>query len=205
MAKRFIICCKAYRAMGAGKINMKIRRFRAFAEKKDLQNVFEELQGKWEIYYVPVYSDAGEISYDNIMDIENLGINFHGSHHGNRQILVFVKSAECLWRTYRYKDADGQEIKRYSALDAGNSAFICFDFNGIYKDCAIFPTEISTMYYDNNTVKQLYDELKRIFRKQAVKIAGGCYICPGAYGHKEKYRFCTIDIKSPPEYDIKVE
>ena len=57
--------------MGAGKINMKIRRFRAFAEKKDLQNVFEELQGKWEIYYVPVYSDAGEISYDNIMDIEN--------------------------------------------------------------------------------------------------------------------------------------
>ena len=39
--------------MGAGKINMKIRRFRAFAEKKDLQNVFEELQGKWEIYYVP--------------------------------------------------------------------------------------------------------------------------------------------------------
>lgn len=75
--------------MGAGKINMKIRRFRAFAEKKDLQNVFEELQGKWEIYYVPAYSDAGEISYDNIMDIENLGINFHGSHHGNRQILVF--------------------------------------------------------------------------------------------------------------------
>lgn len=58
-------------------------------QKKDLQNVFEELQGKWEIYYVPVYSDAGEISYDNIMDIENLGINFHGSHHGNRQILVF--------------------------------------------------------------------------------------------------------------------
>ena len=43
MAKRFIICCKAYRAMGAGKINMKIIRFRAFAEKKDLQNVFEEL------------------------------------------------------------------------------------------------------------------------------------------------------------------
>ena len=46
--------------MGAGKINMKIRRFRAFAEKKDLQNVFEELQGKWEIYYVP--PEQGDVS-----------------------------------------------------------------------------------------------------------------------------------------------
>ena len=93
---------------------------------------------------------------------------------------------------YQYKDADGQEITRYSALDAGNSAFICIDLNGIYKDCAIFPTEISTMYYDNNTVKQLYDELKRIFRKQAVKIAGSCYICPGAYGIRKNTDFVRL-------------
>ncbi len=26
-----------------------------------------------------------------------------------------------------------------------------------------------------------------------------------AYEDKEKYRFCTIDIKSPEEYDLKVE
>ncbi|MBP3459799.1 MAG: hypothetical protein J6K58_11385 [Lachnospiraceae bacterium] len=167
---------------------MKIRRFRAYAEKDDLQNVLEEFQDKFEIYYVPTYSDTGKISYNSIMEIENAGVNFYGSHIGNMQMFVFLKNTECLWRT-----------------ETGNSACICIDLNGIYQENAIFPTEISTMYYDNETAKRLYDGLKKIFRKQAVKSVNGAYICPKAYEHKGNYRFCTIDIKSPPEYDLKVE
>ena len=184
---------------------MGIKRFRAYAVKEDLQNVFNEFQGKIEIYYVPAYSDERKISYSSIMDIENLGVNFHGIHQGNMQMLIFLKSTECLWRTYVCRGSNGQDITRYSTLGAGNSACICVDFNGLYKENAIFPTEISTMNYDDTSVKRLYDELKRTFRRQAVKAVNGCYICPKAYEQKEKYRFCTIDIKSPPEYDLKVE
>lgn len=184
---------------------MKTRRFRAYAEKDDLQTVFLELQSKLEVYYVRTYSDMKKISYNSITNIENVGVNFYGSHIGNMQMLVFLKNTECLWRAYQCKGDNGQDLTRYSALALGNTACICVDFNGIYQESTIFPTEISTMYYDNETAKRLYDELRKIIRKQAVKSVNGAYICPKAYEHKGNYRFCTIDIKSPPEYDLKVE
>lgn len=184
---------------------MKIKRFRAYAEKEDLLNVFQDFQGKLDIVYVPAYSDTGRFAYKSIMDIENLGVNFHGSHQGNMQMLIFLKTTECLWRSYQCRGSNGQDIIRYSALGAGNIAFICVDFNGIYHENAILPTEISTMNYEDATAKQLYDGLKKVFRKQAVKTLNGYYICPKAYEHKEQYRFCTIDVKSPPEYDLLVE
>lgn len=184
---------------------MKKRTFRAYAEKDDLQAVFEDFQSKLQIYYVPTYSDVGKISYNSIMDIENLGINFHGSHIGNMQMLILPKSTECLWRIYQYKERNGQRKTRYSTLEAENSAWIGVDLNGIYQENAIFPTEIGTIHYDDESAKRLYDVLKKIFRKQAVKTINGAYICPKAYEHRKNYRFCTIDIKSPPEYDLKVE
>lgn len=184
---------------------MKIRRFRAYGEREDLQAVFEEFQNKLEIYYVPTYSDIGKIFYHSIMDIKNAGINFHGSHIGNMQMLIFLKDTKCQWRTYQCERNDGQQITRYSTLSAGNLAYICVDLNGLYNGNAIFPTEASTMYYDDRTAKRMYDELKKIFRKQAAKTINGAYICPKAYEHRENYRFCTIDIKSPPEYNLEVE
>lgn len=184
---------------------MKRRSFRAYAEKEDLQDVFTEFQRKLGIYYVPTYSDTGKISYNSIVEIENLGINFFGSHIGNKQMLIFPKPTECLWRTYQYVESNGQEKIRYSSLLAGNTACICVDLNGIYQESSIFPTEIHTINYDDSAAKMLYDEIKKLFKKHSAKTVNGFYICPRAYGHKEKYRFCTIDVKSPPEYDLKVE
>ena len=58
---------------------------------------------------------------------------------------------------------------------------------------------------ENETAKKLYDGLKRIVRRQSVKTVNGYFICKKAYENRESYRFCTIDIKSPEEYDLKVE
>ena len=184
---------------------MKTRRFRVYGEKEDLQSIFEEFQSRLGVYYVPTYSDAGEICYHSISEIENVGVNFHGSHIGNKQMLIFLKDTECQWKVYSCKGDNGQRITRYTALDAGNLEYICVDLNGLYNENTIFPTEISTMYYDNETAKRIYDELKKIFRKRAAKTVNGAYICPKAYEHKADYRFCTIDIKSPPEYDLDVK
>lgn len=184
---------------------MKIRRFRAYGEREDLQAIFEEFQNKLGIYYVPTYSDIGEIIYQSITDIKEVGINFHGSHIGNMQMLIFLENTKCHWRTYQYKNDAEHEITRYTVLDAGNSGYICIDLNGIYNENAIFPTTISSMHYDNDSVKRMFDELKKIFRKQAIKTVNGAYICPKAYEHRARYRFCTINIKSPPEYDLDVK
>lgn len=184
---------------------MKTRRFRAYAEKEDLQHLFKEFESKFNVFYVPSYSDEAKISYGSIMDLERLGMDDNGSCHGKMQMLIFFNDTECLWRAYQCRGEHGEEIARYSAIGTENSAFISADFRGVCKENTIFPTEISTMYYEQPVSKRLYDELKKIFRKQAVKIVNGYYICPNAYANREKYRFCTIDIKSPPEYDLKVE
>lgn len=184
---------------------MKIRRFQFFAEKEDLQMLFRELQEKEELYYVPTYADARDIAFDDIMSIENLGINFHGSHIGNMQMLIFKKAAECLWRAYTCTGNSGQTVTKYTALDAGNSAYIEIDLSGIYQEIAIFPSTVSTMYYDIEAVKKLYEAIRKIVRKRTVKAINGFSICRKAYEYKDRYRFCTIDIKSPHEYDLKVE
>ena len=36
--------------------------------------------------------------------------------------------------------------------------------NGVYQEEAIFPTEIATMHYDNETAKELFDGLKKNVR-----------------------------------------
>lgn len=186
-------------------MSVKRRSFRVYAEKDDLQDVFTEFQHKLEIYYVPTYSDTGEIYYNSILEIENLGINFFGSHVGNRQMLILPKTVECLWRIFQYMQNDGREGTRYSSLDAGNTACIFVDLNGVYQDSSIFPTEIHTINYDDSAAKLLYDELRKVFRKRSVKTVRGFYVCPKAYEHKENYRFCTIDVKSPAAYDLKIE
>ncbi len=128
---------------------MKIRSFRAYGGREDLQAVFEEFQNKLGIYYVPAYSDKGEIAYHSITDIKNVGVNFYGSHIGNMQMLIFLKDIKCQWRVYQCKGDDGRQITRYSTLSAGNLTYICVDLNGVYHENTIFPTEVSTMYYDD--------------------------------------------------------
>lgn len=182
---------------------MKKRSFRVFAEKEDLRNALKTFQTRFDVYYVPTYSDQGPVSIDDITADDSLGINFHGSHIGNRQVLAMLRTTECRWRSFEWHSGNEGGI-RYSSLCDENRENILIDLNGVYQGHAIFPTTVSTMYYDNETVKSLYDGLRQIFRKLSVKSAG-TYICPCAYEHRDSLRFCMIDIQSPPEYDLKVD
>ena len=146
---------------------MKVRRFRFYAQREDLQAILEEFQG-------------------------------------NRQILAFSGTTACSWKEYRWRDHEKEGI-RYTSLCDENIERIDIDLNGVYREEAIFPTEIATMHYDNETAKELFDGLKKIVRRQSVKTVNGSFICKEAYKDKKTYRFCTIDIKSPEEYDLKVE
>lgn len=183
---------------------MKVRRFRVYAEREDLREMFQEFQNMFEIYYVPAYSDNGPVCFPDVTALADLGMNFHGSHVGNKQILVFLKATDCRWKEYRWSDHEKSGIRHTSLCD-GNVKRIDVDLNGVYQENAIFPTEISTMHYDNEKAKMLYDGLKKIARRQSVITVNGCFICRRAYENREKYRFCTIDIKSPEEYDLRFE
>ena len=185
-------------------MHRKVRRFRFYAKREDLQAILEEFQSKFDVYYVPTYSDEGPVFFKDAVGLPDLGTNFFGSHKGNKQILAFSGTIACSWKEYRWSDHEKGGI-RYTSLCDENIERIDIDLNGVYQEKAIFPTEIATLHYDNAAVKKLFDGLKIIVRRQSVKTVNGCFICKGAYEDKEIYRFCTIDIKSPEEYDLKVE
>ena len=42
---------------------MKVRRFRFYAKREDLQAILEEFQSKFDVYYVPTYSDEGPVFF----------------------------------------------------------------------------------------------------------------------------------------------
>ncbi len=183
---------------------MKVRRFRFYAKREDLQAILEEFQSKFDVYYVPTYSDEGSVFFKDAAHLPDLGTNFFGSHQGNKQILAFLETTACSWKKYRWSDREKGGI-RYTSLCDENIERVDIDLNGVYREGAIFPTEIATIHYDNETAKKLFDGLKRIVCRQSVKTVNGYAICKRAYEAKGKYRFCTIDIKSPEEYDLKVE
>ena len=121
---------------------MKTRRFHVYAGQEDLQDILKEFQEKFDVYYVPAYSDKGPVSFRDATSLEGLGTNVSGSHLGNRQVLAFMDTTVC----------------------EGNTERIDIDLNGVYQGKAIFPTQIAAMHYENETAKRLYDGLKRIVR-----------------------------------------
>lgn len=192
--------------LNKGEFGTMTRRFRAFVEKEDLEKIFIEYQNSLEVYYVPTYSDDGAITIADITQIPDLGINFHGSHIGNNQFRVFFQNTQCAWRHYQCPSSDNKEIiNRSSTLCDENTELIDIDLGGIYKENNIFPTEIGTIHYENENVKKLFNELKKCFRKNSQKTIHGYFIGEKAFENRKKYRFCTIDINSPEEYDLKID
>ena len=70
---------------------MKTRRFHVYAGQEDLQDILKEFQEKFDVYYVPAYSDKGPVSFRDATSLEGLGTNVSGSHLGNRQLLAFME------------------------------------------------------------------------------------------------------------------
>ena len=182
------------------------RSFRAFMEKEDLENTFMQFQNNLQVFYAPTYSDNGPVTIADITQIADFGINFRGSHIGNNQFRVFFQNRQCVWRQYQCPSSDNKKmITRNTTFCDENTELIDLDLGGIYKEDNIFPTEIGTIYYENENVKKLFSELKKCFRKNSKKIVNGYYIGNKAFANRKKYRFCTIDIKSPQEFDLQID
>ncbi len=173
-----------------------------FATKEDLQNIFLTFQQNFTVYYVPTYSQQKNIRINNILNISNFGINTTGRKIGNNQFLIFYQGCVCHWRKIKVSHTN---TERYSTLTEENLENTFIDLGGLYKDSILFPTEISTIHYENELSNQLFNDLKKIVRKNSTITKNGYSICHHAYQQREQYRFCTINVKSPREYDLIIE
>ena len=78
------------------------------------------------------------------------------------------------------------------------------DLGGLYDENTILPTTVSTIWYDNENSKKLYNDLKNIIKRYSSNTVNGYIILKNAYNEKEQLRFVTISVQSPKEYDLKV-
>ena len=174
---------------------MTARSFRVFATKEDLISIFNDFQQNNEIQYFKCGRMDNLVEISDITKEPHFGINTRGNHINNQWLV-------CLSGTTPIKRKNKFCLDNIFFIDQElNKASIVIVIGGHYENQALFPTEISTIWYENEISKDLYTMMKKSCKKYSHK-HNGCLIGNDAYSKRESYRFCTISIDSPPSYDL---
>lgn len=179
---------------------MASRSFRIFATKEDLLAIFLEFQSNMKVHYFECGQSNKLTEAQDITKEEFFRINIHGKHLGNQWLVC----PEHVIPQKRKNDML-QDENIFFIDQMLNSSSVIVDIGGIYHEEAIFPTEISTIWYENSESKMLYSELKKICRRHSQCTVEGYMIGKNAFCGKGQYRFCTINIDSPEDYDLRIE
>lgn len=171
------------------------RSFRIFATKEDLIRIFLDFQHNIKIHYFKCGRIYDLIETANITNGAFLGISTKGNHTNCHKDVIPLKRKNNMCQDNSIFFLD-QEL---------NESSVVINIGGIYEDKALFPTEISTIWYENIESKELYTMLKKSCEKYVACTKNGYLIGKDAYLYKNQYRFCTIGIDSPQIYDLKFE
>lgn len=171
---------------------MRARSFKIFGTKTDLENIFKDFQTNNTIkYYKCGKNPNTEIT--NITTLDNFGISLNGNHIGNQYLII--QSNEII------------QVDSHNHISQDlNQTSIVIDLGGLYYEDKniILPTTISTIWYDNENSRNIYNHLKRISKKYSSTTINGYMILQNAYAQKDQSRFKTISVHSPAEYDLIV-
>ena len=127
----------------------------------------------------------------DITKIDNFGISLSGRHIGNQYLVI--------------KDDETVRLDKYKHINQKlNETSIVIELGGLYDENTLLPTTVSTIWYDDESSKRVYNNLKSIMKRYAVSIVNGYTILKNAYDKKEQLRFVTISVQSPKEYDLKL-
>lgn len=172
---------------------MASRSFRCFADKEDLIEIFNDFQSRYDVFFYK-YGRADSVKrMDDITKADLFGINTTGSHIGNLYLAI---CSEFLCKV---------GVEKVIFIDQKlNPESVVIDIGGTYENDCLLPTEISTIWYENESSKFLYNALKRTVKRHTAITKNGYCICKNAYLNKNNFRFVTIDVKSPKEYDLKI-
>lgn len=175
------------------------RSFRMFATKEDLISILYDFQQNNNIHYFKCGRMDDLVEISDITKEPHFGINIRGNHINNQWLV-------CLNDTSPIKRKNKFCVDNIFFIDQElNKTSIIIDIGGLYENQALFPTEISTIWYENENSKHLYTILKKSCKKFTHCKQNGYLIGKDAYSKREYYRFCTISIDSPSTYDLKLK
>ena len=179
---------------------MATKSFRIFATKEDLFSIFFDFQQNVKIHYFKcgrMYDlvEISDITKDTLFGINQKGnlLNSQWLECYNDTMPLKRKNNKCLDSYIFFLD---KEVNEYSAV---------INIGKKKKKKTMFPTEISTIWYEKTESKELYTMLKKSCKKYTACTQHGYLIGKNALLCKEKYRFCTISIDSPQIYDLKLK
>ncbi len=167
------------------------RSLRVFGTKKDLENIFNEFQENNIVNYYRCGKSDSNNKITDITKTDNFGFSLSGSHIGNQYLVI--------------KGDEIVQLDNYKHINQKlNETSIVIDLGGLYAENIILPTTLSTIWYDNESSKKIYNNLRSIIKRYSVNIVNGYMILKNAYDKKEQLRFVTISVQSPKEYDLKL-
>ena len=159
------------------------RSFRVFGTKKDLENIFNEFQKNNIVnYYRCGKSDSNKIT--DITKTDNFGFSLNGSHIGNQYLVI---KSDKIVRLDNYKHINQKS----------NETSIVIDLGGLYAENTILPTTVSTIWYDNESSKKIYNNLKSIIKKYSVSMVNGYMILKNVYDKKRAIKICDYKCSKP--------
>lgn len=178
---------------------MATRSFRIFATKEDLITIFSAFQHNIDIHY---YKCGRSSKLNEVKDITTtamFGINTSGSHINNQWLI-------CPADIIPQKRLNEQVLEKgvFFIDQMLNCPSIIVDIGGTYQDIALFPTEISTLWYENEIAQKIYGSLRKSCQKHS-KTIQKYMVAENAYLNRTQYRFCTINLGSPVGYDFRIE
>lgn len=139
---------------------MATKSFRIFATKEDLFSIFFDFQQNVKIHYFKCGRMYDLVEISDITKDTLFGINQKGNLLNSQWLVCYNdtiplkrKNNMCLDNNIFFLD---QEVNESSAV---------INIGGVYEDKALFPTEISTIWYEKTESKELYTMLKKSCKK----------------------------------------
>ena len=141
---------------------MASRSFRIFATKEDLSVIFSEFQKSIKVHYFKCGRSNELTETRDITKEKLLGVNVHGKHLGDQWLVC----PEHVIPQKRKNDMI-QNGSIFFIDQMLNSVSVIVALGGIYHEEAVFPTEISTIWYENPESKRFFLELKKICKRHS--------------------------------------
>lgn len=170
-----------------------------FATKSDLivgLNSFEESRlvkyvktGLFDSRDVPIFMSSD--------DLGTLGVNLSGNHQSESYLVLD-----------RITNLEIREVSqskggiKYAIDQMANSASVAFWPGGIYKQDYLICGHLATISNEQASLELFKDFSKTLIK--GFKKSGRYYIGPEALKLDEKFRFITMNINQPTEYDFKL-
>lgn len=172
-----------------------------FMTKEDLLHMLTRVEESIGVKYIEnaAYYSKDIPIYDSLTDYEYLGISRTGDHQ-SESFLVLEKSEEL--HPEERLQFDGR--MRYLVDQSNHSDSVGLWLGGMYRDKFLVCGHMGTISASDKS-KRIFNAFRKCIKAQCKYKKGRYYFSDNVKEISGGVRLITISVKSPPEYDLKIE